>query len=145
MNIAQIIVDLQAYHAGLDSVKSAPATRPVSVPSANCPCILLRPGSTEIRAFARAISETTIRVEGICLIGGPLEGIAVSGVIDLGETVRSELVTLYEDLISNAALGELPTSMARVISYADSGEASALIEYENQRYLGFTFTVSLWS
>ena len=55
--IAQEIADLQAFHLTIAGVETAPADgRPATVPNANRPAILLRPGAGAIVRQARGMT-----------------------------------------------------------------------------------------
>ena len=136
------ITDLQEEHAALASIVYAPADRPASVPPAQCPAILLRAGPYALTPAARSVTGETQAIEGLVMISGPAEGIALDQAYDLARTVRGELVTLYKELISGPA--SLESSEAVVIGYTDPGDPGQLVEYEGQQYIGFTFTVQLW-
>lgn len=143
MTIAQELTDLQTINAAISGVVKAPVARPESVPTAHLPTLLLRPGAGAVAHSARGMVTTARTYEGLALVAGPLEGRAVDAAITAGEALMQSLVDTYSALIEDTPV--LSTSGAVITAYRDSGDATQLIEYGDQRFVGFTFAIDLWS
>lgn len=140
--IAQEIADLQAFHATVAGIETAPDPgRPVSVPGAHLPAILLRPGPARIEPQARGITRyvRTYRGVALCVLLNAGRG-TEDGIVKV-QTLMDALAAAYDARIEAGT--ELSTSGSVIRSYADDGEGETVMEYGTLSYEGFTFTVEL--
>jgi hypothetical protein len=141
MSIVSTITALQALHATIGGVISAPATRPVDRFNASLPCILVRPGALTMNSEARGIVGKVRSYEGVALVTLPNQGRGVSEGITKAQTLMDAFSAFYEAHIeSNTAL----STGGQVTGYRDGGEPAALIAYGADEFEGFTFSVDVW-
>ena len=141
MGIATTIAALQALHATVGGVTSAPTARPVDVALAALPCIIVRPGALTVSRDGRSLAGKVRSYEGVALVVAPNQGRGVSEGLARSHALMDAFAAFYEGLIEGGA--DLSTGGV-VVGYRDGGEPSALIGYGASELEGFTFTVEVW-
>jgi hypothetical protein len=133
VTIASICAALQARHALVDSVVSAPTTYPASIEASDCPYVLVDPwrGKTswDTHGGDLAISERVYRVR---VFYQP-----ATFNLDQG---KQGAITLLEAMLAGYTSDDTVTAAAAILlerDIEDSGVVEALPYGENQ-YIGFT-------
>ena len=140
MSIATTIAALQAIHAAISGVVSAPTDRPVDVPGARLPCIIVRPGALTLSQEGRGLAGKTRAYEGVALVSAPNQGRGVSEGLTKSHALMEAFAAAYEARIEGGAL----STGGIVVGYRDAGEPQALLGYGAGEFEGFTFSVDVW-
>lgn len=140
MSIATTIAALQALHAAISGVTSAPTDRPESVAPARLPCVIVRPGPLQVTADGRQLAGKTRSYEGIALVALPNQGRGIAEGLAKSQALMEAFVAAYEAQIEGEAL----STGGVVAGYRDGGEPPSLLTYGAAEFEGFTFTVDVW-
>jgi hypothetical protein len=141
MGIASTVAALQALHATISGVTSAPTARPEDVKPASLPCVIVRPGVATVSADARRLAGSQRAYEGVVLVTAPNQGRGISEGLARSHALMDAFAAFYAGRIEGST--DLSTGGV-IVGYRDSGEPSALLGYGASDYEGFTFTVDVW-
>jgi hypothetical protein len=141
MGIASTVAALQAIHATVSGVTSAPTARPVDVALASLPCIIVRPGALTLSRDGRRLAGRVRQYEGVALVTAPNQGRGIAEGLAKTQSLMDAFAATYEAQIESGA--DLSTGGV-IVGYRDGGEPQSLIGYGASDFEGFTFTVEVW-
>lgn len=137
MNPQQIIAALQALHAGIEGVASAPTDYPGSLSAAELPCVLVLPSEATHTSGRVGAARTTrdYRVHVFCApVAQGRDGLGIQRVVELLPRFAS---AYFASRVITAG-GE---SAFLDSPFRDTGHT--VIEYGGVFYHGFTFTLTI--
>lgn len=140
MSISADLAALQALHATISGVSSAPATPPDSAESARLPLVLLRPGAGSVSREARGVSGASRTYEGVCLVTALSAGSVAQGI----GAVRSAMDAFTAFYRAHIEAGTDLSSGNAVVGYRDNGGEDQIVEYRGRQWEGFSFSVEVW-
>jgi hypothetical protein len=141
MGILTTVAALQALHATISGVTSAPTARPEDVKPAALPCVIVRPGALTVGVDARQMAGKQRAYEGVVLVVAPNQGRGISEGLARSHTLMDAFAAFYEGRIEGGT--DLSTG-GIIVGYRDGGEPAALLGYGASDFEGFTFTVDVW-
>ena len=144
MTTAATIAALQAVHAAISGITSAPdgtANNPVpgSVPASSLPIVIMFPDTIDLSAMARNEIDETRAYAGVVLVGGQAAGIGINDVVTDVWTILDAFRARYETLIGTPeqlSTGEIVTTF--------HSEKQQAITFRGATWEGFQFRVELW-
>lgn len=140
MSIADTIAALQALHATVDGVQSAPVVKPTSLATAKLPCVLTYADRGRWEHVARDMRQHRRTYLVRVFVETPAQSTQYR--IEQQEIALIEAIgQLYlntTELASGAEIVFEPDAIS------DTGAGLTLLTYMDQQYEGFEFRVTVW-
>lgn len=137
MNLSATYTALQAVHAGITGITTAPTNRPETIPTADLPCVLswLAPGEWTVlsQSYEKLAREWIVR-----LYYAPLgQGVGLAPA-----TALLALVALFPRAYFSTTNRTLSGVVDHIQSCRDQGDDGVLV-YNGVAYYGFEFRVKI--
>lgn len=146
MTVAATIEALQALHADVTGVTSAPTAYPPSLESAALPCVLVYAGPGRTRWDDHGGSMK--RRERVYLCRWYVASVALGAGADEGMqaaiTMLDRAIALYEDTDDLSTGAQIHLSDEDALTIRDSGVVNNLVYGEAGPFRGFEVQISIW-